>query len=168
MKLIIIISLALLQISCATSRNGDLKNDSTIVQQKQVDNKYYHDNGQLSVKIEPWEDRIRNVICYNRQGEESYRFQEVRRSYSVRAELKFGSTGALKTVITTSNPGASRTLTKSTISFDEENTPLWMTVEETPRSSEFLINGAKSYYWNQKTKKWMTQESQIDQKTPKH
>ncbi len=163
MKILVFICLSLSLLSCKLSE----KPTKVVNAPQTIQDTYYHNNGQLSVKIGPWENQIRETICYDRQGKETYRFEEIRHSYSVRAELKFGKTGALSKVILHTNPGASRTSQKSTMTFDIDNTPLWMTVEEIPSDANFLKNGPKKFYWNKSTREWTRQEEVFEQETPK-
>jgi len=115
-------------------------------------------NGSTSVMITAWQDSRRQVILYDLKGEETYRMEEVRMSYSESVSLKFHSNGAVSEAHIHSNPGASRYWYETTIKFSTTNDPLSMISRQMPVESLDQYMKEKWVYWDKKTKQWKEQE----------
>lgn len=118
---------------------------------------YYYVNKKVSVKITPWVNGERKVLLYDLYGNNTYEIEEVRHSYSVRAELKFHDNGAVKTASIHTNPGASMYMYLTTITFNTINEPEQKHDETSPvRSLEETMKPWE--YWDKKTRTWKKQE----------
>lgn len=115
-------------------------------------------NGATSVMITEWKDSRRQVILYDLKGEETYRMEEVRLSYSESVSLKFHSNGAVSEAHIHSNPGASRFWYETTIKFSTTNDPLSKISRQMPVESLDQYMKEKWVYWDKKTKQWKEQE----------
>lgn len=114
-------------------------------------------NGAVSVEITPWVNDERNVILYDLYGKETFRMEEVRHSYTIRAELVFAPNGSVSKAIVHTNPGASMYWYESEITFDTTNGPTGKIDHRYPQSLDDIM-GEKWQYWDKKTKTWKVQE----------
>lgn len=120
---------------------------------------HYYINKSVSVKITPWISGERWVLLYNLQHEETYRQQEIRKSFFETAQLKFHPNGAVSKMEIHFNPGASMYWYETTITFSTTNNPLQKTSEQKPFEEEPLKQKPWEY-WDNKTKQWKKQEVQ--------
>ena len=120
---------------------------------------HYYINKSVSVKITPLINNERWVLLYNLQHEETYRQQEIRKSFSETAQLKFHQNGAVSKMEIHSNPGASMYWYETTITFSTTNDPLQKTGERKPYEEEPLKQKPWEY-WDNKAKQWKKQEAQ--------
>ena len=128
---------------------------------------YYNGNTKTkSVEITAWKDSRRKVIFYNLKGEVTYTCEDVKMSYSISTTLKkFHSNGAVSNIEVHTNPGASMYWYVSSISFDENNVPLWKTDTQYPIESIAEAGGDK-FYWDAKTNAWIKQQTVEEQNYP--
>lgn len=119
---------------------------------------HYYVNKRVSVKITPWVDSERWVLLYDLKGVETYRQQEVHKSYTERAELKFHPNGAVSTMEIHTNPGASMYWYETTITFGTTNDPIQKLSERKP--IDRLEMNQPWEYWDSKKKEWRKQEVQ--------
>lgn len=118
---------------------------------------YYYVNKRVSVKITPWVNEKRMLLLYDLYGNNTYEIEEVRQSYTVRAELKFHDNGAVKTASIHTNPGASMYMYLTTITFNTVNEPEQKHDETIPARG--LEETMKPWqYWDKKTRQWKKQE----------
>lgn len=159
------ILLILAIVSCKAE--SKLTNSIKTVEKVEETESYYHNNGQISVKILPWKDHSRIIEFYDRKGNKTYSMEEVHGSYSVRVELKFSESGSVSKAIAHTNPGASMYSSETETTFDADNTPQWMTQKSVPAKQDELINGYPTYYWDTNAKKWIKQEAVKEQAVPR-
>lgn len=120
---------------------------------------HYYVNKKISVKITPWLNGERWVLLYNLLGEETYRHEDIRKSYTVFAHLKFHPNGAVSKMEINDNPGASMYWHETTITFSTTNDPEQKTSERKPYEAGPNVNKPWEY-WDKKTKQWRKQEVQ--------
>jgi len=118
---------------------------------------HYYINGAVSVKIFPKEKNEQKIILYNLYGEPTYELKNIWHSYSVVNHLTFHENGAVKLVITSTNPGASRYMYKTETTFGSTNKPELQIHSKSPASLNEIM-AEKPYFWNDKQKKWVQQE----------
>lgn len=125
---------------------------------------YYTNSKQPSLIIEPWANEKRKLYFYNRNGELTYTQEDVHMSYSISTTVKgFHSNGAVKSIEIHFNPGASLYMYQSTITFDEDNVPLWKNDTQWPSRMEDIKPPS---YWDRKEKVWKQQEAIKEQPLP--
>jgi len=118
---------------------------------------YYYTNKKISAKVTPWENSKRWTLLYNLLGEETYRQEDVRMSYTVSTSLSFHPNGAVSKMEIHSNPGASRYWGEITITFNTVNEPIQRQSVRMPIDN--LSETLKPWeYWDPKTKQWRKQE----------
>lgn len=115
-------------------------------------------NGKVSVKITPWVDGKRQVLFYDLYGNQTFDLEEVRHSYTVRAELKFAPNGSVHTAVVHTNPGASMYWYESEITFSTINEPISKIDHRYPQNSLDDLMNEKWIYWDKRTKTWKQQE----------
>jgi hypothetical protein len=114
---------------------------------------YFKDSKRPSVKITPWHEGKRSIILFDTTETETYRFDDVRMSYSSTSDLKsFHENGAVKHIHNHMNPGASMYWYDSDIYFDTNNEPTEKTDLRQPAKLEDYMN-SKSV-WNKATRSW--------------
>ncbi len=131
-----------------------------------ADFKSYSD-GKPSVTLSEWDNNTRVYQLYDRDGNLTFTLEEVRSSYSVSNRFRYHPNGAVKEVMQTTNPGASRYWYETKITFDNNNTPLWKSSKRMPEDFSSVSQGSTSFYWNKDTKKWIKQETVKEQDTPR-
>lgn len=119
---------------------------------------HYYVNKKVSVKVTPWANDERWILLYNLYGQETYRQQDVRKSYTEFSELRFHDNGAVARMITTQNPGASQYWYETTVTFNTINEPEQRVSERKPY--EDLRVNKPWEYWDKKTRQWRRQEVQ--------
>lgn len=120
---------------------------------------YYYVNKKVSAKVTPWAEGERWVLLYDLYGKETYRHQDVRKSYTVFANLHFHTNGAVSKMVITNNPGASMYWSETTITFSTINEPEQKTKERKPYPESPTIEQPWEY-WDKKTGQWRKQEVQ--------
>lgn len=120
---------------------------------------YYYVNKKVSVKVTPWVESERWVLLYDLYGHETYRHQDVRKSYTVFAHLSFHSNGAVSKMEISNNPGASMYWSETTITFSTVNEPEQKTTERKPYPEGPTFEKPWEY-WDKKTRQWRKQEVQ--------
>ncbi|MGY6561676.1 MAG: hypothetical protein ACXITV_06185 [Luteibaculaceae bacterium] len=118
---------------------------------------HYYQSGQVSVKRLPFVDGRRFVVLYDLKGEETVRFEDVRLSYSVSHQLRFGDNGEVTGIRISENPGAASFWFECNVTFTYPNQPSWMVCDKQPQMSAFSED-RKKYYWDKPSKTWKQQE----------
>lgn len=114
---------------------------------------YYKNSKKPSVKITPWIDGRRFVLLFDITGNETYRFDDVRMSYSSTSTIKsFHENGAVKHIQNHMNPGASMYWYESDIYFDTNNEPTERNDIRQPARLEDYMYGKS--VWDKETRSW--------------
>jgi len=117
---------------------------------------YKNMNRKVSVKITPWNNAKRWTILYDPFGNETYRMESVRMSFTISVDLKFHDNGAVSEAKIHNNPGASMYWYETYITFSINNEPEWKRSERLPLQS---LNDIEPHeYWVKATKQWKKQE----------
>ena len=119
---------------------------------------HYYVNKMISVKVTPWANDERWLLLYDLYGQETYRQQDVRKSYTEFSRLTFHTNGAVAQMITTQNPGASQYWYETTVTFNTINEPEQRVSERKPYE-ELQVNKPWEY-WDKKTRQWRRQQVQ--------
>lgn len=115
---------------------------------------YFNGTTKIAIRISPWENDRRTVTCYNRQGEATYTFQDVRLSHTESTTVEsFHPNGAVSRIRHSSNPGGSRYMYETAYWFDADNYPLKKEEHEYPESVQ-LDPGSGTRLWDRATKTW--------------
>lgn len=125
---------------------------------------HYYTNGNVSVIRTPFINGHAKWIFYDLQGNATCELKEIDLSFTVSVNLTFHENGAAKQAKIHDNPGASLHFYVSTVSFDTNNQPGWMTTESYPPSLEDHMK--PPFYWDKKTWGWRQQEIVREQDTP--
>ena len=129
----------------------------TVAQQPDTVFHYYKNmNKKVSVKITPWNNGRQMTILYDPFGNETYRMESMRMSFTISVELKFHDNGAVSEAIIHNNPDASMYWYKTYITFSINNQPEWRRSEQFPQQS--LSDIKPPEYWDKKTQQWKKQE----------
>ncbi|MCC6583366.1 MAG: hypothetical protein IT271_06665 [Chitinophagales bacterium] len=129
------------------------KPEKTILPKNIVEKFYYKNSKRISVIVTPWLDGKRTVTLFDTLGNETYRFKDVRLSYSNTTEIKeFHQNGAVSKMHNHINPGASMYWYDTDIYFDINNVPISKMELRQPASLDDNMNGKS--LWNRETKSW--------------
>lgn len=129
--------------------------------------RHYYVNGALSVLITPWENGKRQYFLYDLYSNVTYEMEEVQLSYQISIRLSFHKNGAVKTANIHTNPGASRYMHSSEITFGTTNDPLTKTSKRIPQDTiEEVMEANRPWFWNKRTKQWVRQEIVEEMDTP--
>jgi|GEM_PF-4370436 len=126
---------------------------------------HYYSKGPVSVIRTPFINGHAKWIFYDLQGNPTCELKEIDLSFTVSVQLTFHENGAAKQAKIHDNPGASLHFYVSTVSFDTNNQPGWMTTEAYPPSLEDHMK--PPFYWDKKTWGWRQQEIIREQDTPR-
>jgi len=126
---------------------------------------YRYSDGRVSVKVCPFLAGERDILIFSPGAKLVHTLTDVRKSYSVGHDLKFRSNGSLELVKQRTNPGASRYWYECTITFGEQNNPLWKHCIQQPAESVLEALG-KKYYWDKVGQEWKAQEIVYEQPVP--
>jgi len=114
---------------------------------------YFTGTKKVAVRIKPWKNNQREVICYAMNGDVTFTFEDVRRDYTVFTELvSFHENGAANRIHVSSNPGASLYYYETNYSFDEENYPLQKEEIEYPQTLDKMLDNVRT--WNREKRVW--------------
>ncbi len=114
---------------------------------------YFTGTKKVAVRITPWKNNQREVICYAMNGDVTFTFEDVRRDYTVFTEVvSFHDNGAANRIHVSSNPGASLYYYETNYSFDEENYPLQKEEIEYPQTLDKMLDNVRT--WNREKKVW--------------
>jgi hypothetical protein len=115
---------------------------------------YFKDSKKVAVRITPWKNNQREVICYDLKGNVTYSFEDVRRDYTVFTEVvSFHENGAANRIHVSSNPGASLYYYETNYAFDEENYPLKKEEIEYPQTLDKMLDNVRT--WNREKRVWL-------------
>lgn len=115
---------------------------------------YFKDSKKVAVRITPWKNNQREVICYDLKGNVTYSFEDVRRDYTVFTEVvSFHENGAANRIHVSSNPGASLYYYETNFTFDEENYPLKKEEIEYPQTLDKMLDNVRT--WNREKRVWL-------------
>lgn len=129
------------------------KPEKIILPKNVVEKFYYKNSKRISVIVTPWLDGKRTVTLFDTLGNETYRFNDVRLSYSNTTEIKeFHQNGAVSKMHNHINPGASMYWYDTDIYFDINNVPISKMELRQPASLDDYMNGKS--LWNKETKSW--------------
>lgn len=126
---------------------------------------YKYKNGKKSAVEGSFKKDKKKITLYNKKGEITYVFEDVRSSYQINTTLKFREDGSVESANVHLNPGASLNWYESNITFDNDNNPLVKTDTEMPLSLEKMMN-EKPWFWNPTKKEWYRQEIVREMNTP--
>lgn len=141
-----------------TKRSPSAKPEKIILPKNIVEKFYYKNSKRISVIITPWLDGKRTITLFDTLGNETYRFKDVRLSYSNTTEIKeFHQNGAVSKINNHLNPGASMYWYDTDIYFDINNEPISKMELRQPASLDDYMNGKS--IWNKKTKSWEKYDS---------
>jgi len=113
---------------------------------------YFTGTHQPSVKISGWVDNRRTVTCYNRQGEVTYTFNDVRLSYTeLTSVTSFHDNGAAREIRCSSNPGSGIQYSETFYAFDTDNYPVSRENRNYPIRLELED---QTDHWNRGTMAW--------------
>ncbi|MES2556578.1 MAG: hypothetical protein V4604_10530 [Bacteroidota bacterium] len=114
---------------------------------------YFKGTKKVAVRITPWKDNHREVICYDKTGEVTYTFKDVRLSYTVFTEVvSFHENGAADRIHVSDNPGASLYYYETNYTFDEENYPVEKESIEYPQTLDKMLDNVR--HWNLEKRVW--------------
>lgn len=114
---------------------------------------YFTGTKKVAVRITPWKNNQREVICYAMNGDVTFTFEDVRRDYTVFTEVvSFHDNGSANRIHVSSNPGASLYYYETNYSFDEENYPLQKEEIEYPQTLDKMLDNVRT--WNREKKIW--------------
>lgn len=117
---------------------------------------YFTGTKKVAVKITPWKDRKRFVICYDRKGNETYRFEDMLLSHSeITVVRSYHPNGAANEIEQHSNPGGSRYLPKTTYFFDEENYPVRSEYDSDRDEDQLNPPPGFTKQWDRATRSWL-------------
>ncbi|MDH4472439.1 MAG: hypothetical protein QE487_07505 [Fluviicola sp.] len=115
---------------------------------------YFTGTQKVAVRITPWKNNQREVICYAINGEVTFTFEDVRRDYTVFTEVvSFHENGAANRIHVSSNPGASLYYYETNYTFDEENYPLQKEEIEYPQTLDKMLDNVRT--WNREKRVWL-------------
>ncbi len=124
-----------------------------------------YDNGKKSVVEGSFKNDKKKITLYNKKGEITYVFEDVRSSYQISTSLKFREDGSVESANIHLNPGASINWYETKITFDNDNNPLVKIDTEMPLSLEKMMN-ENPWFWNTTKKEWYRQEIVREMNTP--
>lgn len=95
---------------------------------------HYFTNGQIAVKILPWENEKQNSIVLDSTGNQTYLFEDFNSAAygSSITSFHFKGNGSILKAITSYNPGASMYWSETVITFSDNNIPLTRTIIRQP------------------------------------
>ena len=115
---------------------------------------YFTGTRKPSVRISDWINNRRTVICYNRNGEVTYTFNDVHLSYTEFTEIiSFHDSGAANKIRCSSNPGSGIQFGETIYLFDNENYPVSRENRNYPIKLELPED--RMEHWNRETRLWL-------------
>ena len=115
---------------------------------------YFKGTRKVAVRITPWKDNRREVICYDVNGNVTYSFDDVRESYSQLTEVvSFHENGAAHRIHNSTNPGASLYFYETNYTFDEENYPVQKEEIEYPQTLDKMLDNVR--HWDREKRAWV-------------
>jgi hypothetical protein len=121
-------------------------------------------DGRISVKVAPRADK-QMIWIYKPQGYVIYTLENVRMSYSISNTLHFRTDGSLEKVTTSTNPGASMYMYKTTTHFDQTNEPTYKIEEKWPSTLAEMMDN--TWLWKSNEKRWIKQTVAEETEIPK-
>ncbi len=116
---------------------------------------YYKGTTKISTKITPWKDGTRYIRLYNRNGNQTYEFEDENKSYSSITNLRYNNDGSVIDATTNLNPGASMNWYVTTTKFKEDNQPTFQESIEYPQKLSAIVEGSRLKVWDSQNKKWV-------------
>ncbi len=113
-------------------------------------------NGKVSVRITPWVEENRTITLYDPTGAVTYTFEDTRRVFSSVTHLSFREDGSVSQAKTHLNPGASRYMHYSNVTFSNQNEPLERRAWKEP--AESLRDDDNVSHWDKATQKWVRKD----------
>ncbi|ASS50563.1 MAG: hypothetical protein A3D31_13445 [Candidatus Fluviicola riflensis] len=114
---------------------------------------YFNGTKKVAVRITPWKDNHREVICYAKNGEVTYSFEDVRLSHTVFTDVvSFHENGAANRIHVSDNPGGSLYYYETNYTFDEENYPVEKESIEYPQTLEKMLDNVR--HWDREKRVW--------------
>ena len=124
------------------------------IDERKKEKKFYFKNSKkISLYISGLKDDKREYKLYDLNGNLTYEFESIFKSYSVSVDIKsFHPNGAVRNVSVHTNPGASMYMYQTEYTFSENNEPLTKEDFTTPaRLEDFMDNLS---VWNKERKQW--------------